>query len=316
VRDPPRSTGSELPDDFAALDFRALWKGRARTTEVEGGLVRRALGELPIDRVLELGTGDGRLSPFVRSAAAEYVGVDQSFEFLSRLRKKGAVRPSSLLIEANVFHLPLADGAATAAVLARVYNFLPDPVSALQEIARTLVPGGILVTTCNVRPSILTLVDDVRTALARRPGPRMTSMTFSRAEVVPVVPSSFPASAPTRRHFEATLRRAGYRPGEVYGSGLEDTRLTRFLPALAFLAAGVELGSAPIFPLVWRVGESGHRGAAVSLPPIASSIACPRCRRPFGPLELGPKFERACEGCGFLLRMESGILRARYVADD
>jgi SAM-dependent methyltransferase len=304
---------SELPDDFHALDFDALWRGRGRTTAVEGALVRHALGRLPTARVVELGTGDGRLSPFVLAAANEYVGVDQRFEFLQRLARRLPPPPAALLVEANIYHLPFVDAAVTASLLARVYNFLPDPVGALTEIGRTLAAGGGLVLTCSVRPSVLTLADDLRTGLSRPPGRAMRSMTFTRADVVPVVPGTFPATAPTRHYLNATLRRAGFAVGESYGSGLEDSRWSRAVPGRAFRRLGIELGSAPIFPLLWRVARWRSGATAGRLPPLAESLACPRCRRPFGPFPLNDGAERTCGECGFRVWIESGILRARYV---
>jgi SAM-dependent methyltransferase len=311
----PRSLPPEIPDDFRTLDFDRLWRGRDRTTQVESRIVLDALATLSSERVLELGTGDGRLSPFVRRRASEYVGVDQSFEFLLRLRHRLPRTSETLLVEANLYHLPFVAAMAPAALLVRVYNFLTRPGEALREIGRVLVPGGGLLLTCNPRPSTGTLIDDVRRALARRTGERMRSMTFSRADVVPVVPSGIPAVNPTRRFFRRTLREAGLRPAVTYGSGLEDFRWARRLPAQLFLSAGRELGRSPMFPLVWEVARSGPGDGAAALPPLRRSLACPRCRRPFDELDLDHDFEQPCGECGFLLRMESGILRARHVAD-
>jgi SAM-dependent methyltransferase len=307
------SRANELPDDFHALDFAALWKGRDRTTQVESRLARDALERHPLARVVELGTGDGRLSPAIRRIASEYIGVDQRIEFLRRVRSRLGTDDATLLVEANVFHLPLTPDSATAALLARVYNFLSRPVPALAEIRRVLVPGGGLVLTCNVRPSTSTLIDDFRTALGRGRGIPMRSMTFTTADVVPVVPSSFPAFAPTRRRLRRDLEAGGFTLESEFGS--EDSRVTRVLPVEMFASLGRSLGSAPIFPLVWESARNGERVPRPSLPTVERSIACPRCQVPFGELELTHDFETLCSGCGFVIRMDGGILRARYVPD-
>ncbi|MCI4325858.1 MAG: class I SAM-dependent methyltransferase [Thermoplasmata archaeon] len=309
----PTGTG-ELPSDFRTLDFGTLWRGRERTTHVEGEILATALRSLPTARVVELGTGEGRLAPVVRRVAGEYIGVDQRLAFLERLRDRARLGARSLLVEANLYHLPLIDAAATSAVLARVYNFLPDPAAALREIWRALVPGGGLVLSCSPHPSWLTIVDDFRVALARPAGTPMRSMTFSRAPVVAVHPSSFPATSPTRTFLASTVREAGFRVDRVFGTGLEDSRWTRVVPPGAFVIAGRELGAAPIFPLHWLVARTVPAEEDRPPPPLERSIACPRCRRPFGTLDLDHAFALECEQCRFPVRMERGILRARYVA--
>jgi ubiquinone/menaquinone biosynthesis C-methylase UbiE len=311
--EPSGAPRHEIPDDFRDLDFDALWKGRGRTTEVEASLTHLGLAKFPPDRVAELGTGDGRLSPFVRAMASEYIGVDQSLEFLRRARERVAPGPSSLFVEANLYHLPFVDGALSAALLARVYNFLTDPGSGLREIHRVLGADGGLVLTCNPRPSSTMLLDDVRAGLARPQGGQVASMTFARADEVPAHRSPIPAVAPTRDYLRRTVRAAGFEIVRTLGSGFEDSRLTRFLPARSFVTAGRELGSAPVFPLVWTIARPLGTPAATRRLPLGRSLACPRCRRPFGVLELDREFEEPCGGCGFRLRMTDGILRARYV---
>ena len=123
----------ELPSDFAELDFGKLWRGRERTTEVEGGIVADALRRSRRGRVLEIGVGEGRLTPFVQGGASEYVGVDQRLEFLERTRDRVRGRMPGLLIEANLYHLPLVESAVASALLIRVYNFLTAPVEALAD---------------------------------------------------------------------------------------------------------------------------------------------------------------------------------------
>lgn len=302
----------EIPDDFRRLDFDRLWKGRDRTTAVESALVAHGLGPGRVARVLELGAGDGRLTPVVRERAEEYIGLDQSFEFLQRLRRRLPAGFRGMLVEANLYHLPFVEGAVSASLLARVYNFLVRPERAVAEIGRVLTPGGRLLLTCNVRPSVGSLVDDVRVALARRRGESMRSATFSRAPVLPVAPSTFPAVAPTRSHLRATLAASGLVRAATLGSGLEDFRGIRALSPGVFLGAGVSLGRAPVFPLDWELLRRPEEGGRGPLPRLGQILACPRCRRPFGHLELGEDFSADCGSCGFRLRHEAGIVRARF----
>jgi SAM-dependent methyltransferase len=310
---PPRER--EIPDDFRTLDFGALWKGRDRTTEVESALVRSSLARFASERVLELGTGEGRLSPTARESARQYIGVDQSFEFLRRSSAGRRPDPNSLLVEANLYHLPFVDGVATAALLARVYNFLTDPSRALAEIRRTLVLGGGLVLSCHARPSAMTLIDDIRSSLDPSVDAARPILTFNRADVVPAIPSPFPAFVPTRRYLRRTIHAAGFRREGTLGSGFEDYRGARLLPARVFFGAGVSIGAAPGFPLVWEVLRNGPALGPTTVPPLASCLACPRCRRPFGAIDLAEGVSTSCPACEFEVRVEAGILRARYVAE-
>lgn len=309
-----RSSSAELPDDFRAIDFASLWKGRDRTTQVESAIVRRGLARFPVGRTMEIGSGNGRLTPAIRSLGGEYIGVDQRIEFLRQARARLPPGPGSLLIEANAYHLPLVDGAASTALLARVYNFLTRPTEALQEIRRTLIGGGGLLMSCHPRPSALTLVEDLRAATSGAAPPGRPWLTFSRAEELAVPESPFPPP-PRRAVIRRTVRAAGFLRDQTFGSGLEDSRLTRFLPAQLFLSMGTGLAAAPVFPVEWDVLRNESTNGSRVLPPLARSIACPRCRQPFGELDLSREFVRECRACDFPVRLEEGILRARYVAN-
>jgi SAM-dependent methyltransferase len=306
-------TGPELPDDFHGLDFEALWRDRKETTVVERALVREALRSFPTARAMELGAGDGRLSPAVWSVANEFVAVDQRFEFLARLRDRVPRGVPSLLVEANLYHLPFVDGAATCGLLVRVYNFLVDPIPCLREIGRVLAPEGGLAVTCNVRPSVGSLVEDLRRSVTRPAGRPATSYTFSRAPVLAVVPSPFPTVSPRRAHFRSVLADAGFRSVGRFGCGLEDFRILDRIPSRAYIAAGRRLASAPIFPLEWELVRRAGPVPAGPLPPLLESLACPRCRRPLGPVDPRQDANQPCPTCGFLVRIEDGIVRARYV---
>lgn len=314
---PPSAPGvrsREIPNDFRTLDFRRLWQGRSRTSEVESEFASRGLQRLPVDRVVEIGTGDGRLTPVVRAVARSYIGVDQNLRFLEQLRSELPRGPTTLLVEANAYHLPFVDGVASSILLARVYNFLVDPEAALVEFGRVLAPGGGVVLTCHVRPSVSSLVDDIRAGVRRPAGGPVRASTFDRSPVVAARPSEFPAWSPRRRHLRRTLEAAGFSLLARYGSGLEDFRVVRALPASVFLRAGSSFAEAPVFPLAWEVARRGPPPAGLDLPPLAASIACPRCRKGFGELPLQAEFSIDCPGCGFTVRNLDGILRARYAA--
>jgi len=97
--------------------------------------------------VADIGTGTGfviqGLAPLVRKV----YGFDESPEMLAVARRNLANFQNVELIEAPGQTLPLPDGSLDA-VFANMYlHHAPDPAAAINEMARVLRPGGILVLT-------------------------------------------------------------------------------------------------------------------------------------------------------------------------
>jgi ubiquinone/menaquinone biosynthesis C-methylase UbiE len=88
--------------------------------------------------VLDLGTGSGTLLPAIaaRAPQARVVGIDRA-EGMVRLADSSFARAV-----ADAARLPLADASVDAAVLAFMLFHLPQPAAGLQEVRRTLRPGG------------------------------------------------------------------------------------------------------------------------------------------------------------------------------
>jgi SAM-dependent methyltransferase len=305
----PRAPGSPPVPSFRTLDFERLWSGRERVTEVERAVVHELLGCGAGARTLEIGPGGGRLSLSIQEHAREYVAADVTPEFLLRVPWKDGV--SSLRLAANVYHLPFVDGAFSAVVMVRVYGFLADPSLGLGEIARVLAPGGIAIVSYNPRPSVATLVDDLKTALGRRAGVRMQSMTFTRSPVVQVRPSEFPAWSSTRGHFRVTGTAVGMEAVHEFPTGLEEYRGLRWIPTRFFLRLAHAFPSVGGFPTrfaaLLRSGSSGG-----TLPAWAEILACPACSTPFGASAVRSDNARSCSRCCRLWPSSNGILDLRW----
>lgn len=91
-------------------------------------------------RILEGGTGTGRLAVPLREAGAAVVGIDLSWGMMARQRAK---QPTAPLAQASVTALPFGEGAFDAVLTAHVLHLVPDWAAALAEFRRVLRPGGV-----------------------------------------------------------------------------------------------------------------------------------------------------------------------------
>ncbi len=135
------------------------WKDEAKVTEYVGRVGRlaaRAAGEaelvehLPerVDRVLDLGCGDGRLAALVldaRAGATEAFGLDSSAPMLDLARQRFADEPRVRLLEHDLRE-PLPDLGSFDVVTAgfAIHHLDHERKQGLfAEIARSLRPGGV-----------------------------------------------------------------------------------------------------------------------------------------------------------------------------
>ncbi|MGH6946341.1 MAG: ArsR/SmtB family transcription factor [Kiloniellales bacterium] len=139
--------------DRAAEYFRANadhWS-EIRSLYVDESEVERALRSLVLERapqrLLDLGTGTGRILEILARKVPEATGIDLSREMLAVARAKldQAGLRNCLLRHADMYQLPLADGDFDAIVLHQVLHFAEQPERVVREAARVLAPGGLLV---------------------------------------------------------------------------------------------------------------------------------------------------------------------------
>lgn len=108
-------------------------------------IVERARPIGPADRILDLGCGTGIVARTLRDrlgGGAKITGVDASAEMVAMARK---LVPDLEWHEANAMELPFADASFELVVSQQMLQFVPDPLVALREIHRVLVPGGRLI---------------------------------------------------------------------------------------------------------------------------------------------------------------------------
>ena len=101
-----------------------------------------------IGAFLDIGTGTGRLLELVAPRTARAFGVDASRDMLALARARFAehgVADRCAVRQADMYRLPLPDGAFDVVALQMVLHYAEDPAAALAEAARVLRPDGLLV---------------------------------------------------------------------------------------------------------------------------------------------------------------------------
>src|SRR5580658_1116508 len=158
--------------DYRNYDFRAVWVGRDHVDRFDRALLECALDHLDLRRTLEIGTGFGRLTPRILQGNGQYVGIDYDLGGVRDAHdaavRAGPADSHRAWFAANVYHLPFASGSFSSICMVRVHHHLADPVRALREIARVLVPGGTALITYNDRTGFRSLIHDTGVALGLR----------------------------------------------------------------------------------------------------------------------------------------------------
>ena len=104
------------------------------------------LGDDKVGQLIDIGTGTGRMLELFAGRAERALGIDRSSEMLRLARAKLSERglANAELRQADLYALPLADGAADVAIIHHVLHFAQQPGAAIAEAGRVLAPGGRL----------------------------------------------------------------------------------------------------------------------------------------------------------------------------
>jgi ArsR family transcriptional regulator len=128
-----------------AKDWDEIRSLHIAESEVEAAIAR-ALGERAIGRLVDIGTGTGRMIALFGGDALHALGVDRSPEMLrlarAKLAEAGLARAE--LRQGDMYSLPLPAGSADTVIIHQVLHFAQQPAAAVAEAARLLAPGGRL----------------------------------------------------------------------------------------------------------------------------------------------------------------------------
>lgn len=165
-----RWSGAEGPDPWTAADAARLEAVRAERaaaaeryfashakdwdelrslhiaeTEVEAA-VGRALEGRNVGRLVDIGTGTGRMLELFGRDTEQAVGIDRSPEMLrlARVKLTEAGLESAELRQGDMYSLGLPSGEADTVILHQVLHYAQNPAAAVGEAARLLAAGGCL----------------------------------------------------------------------------------------------------------------------------------------------------------------------------
>ncbi|USI72025.1 ArsR/SmtB family transcription factor [Sphingomonas morindae] len=143
-----RGAAAERYFESHAAEWDAIRSLHVAEAEVEAAIRGVVAGE-PIGRLVDIGTGTGRMLELLGPGASAATGIDRSPEMLRFARAKLARHEAAVLARAelrqgDMYALPLADRSADLVILHQVLHYAQQPGAALAEAARLLGPGGRL----------------------------------------------------------------------------------------------------------------------------------------------------------------------------
>jgi ArsR family transcriptional regulator len=114
--------------------------------EVEAALVA-LLADEPVDDLLDIGTGTGRILEVMAANVERAVGIDTSREMLAvaRVNLERAGARNCAIRQGDMYQLPVPGSSFDAVAIHQVLHYAERPARAITEAARVLRVGGRLV---------------------------------------------------------------------------------------------------------------------------------------------------------------------------
>jgi len=128
-----------------ARDWDTIRSLHVPDAAVEQSMIR-ILGRRPVDALLDVGTGTGRLLELFAPIYRRAVGIDASTAMLAvaraNLDKQGV--QNAQIRHGDIMNLPMPRDSFDVVTIHQVLHYLDDPAEAVAEAARVLRPGGRL----------------------------------------------------------------------------------------------------------------------------------------------------------------------------
>ncbi|MBW3616623.1 MAG: metalloregulator ArsR/SmtB family transcription factor [Proteobacteria bacterium] len=119
-----------------------------RSLQTDEAEVERAIsgaaGPGPFERLIDLGTGTGRMLRLLAPQARRSLGLDLSHQMLNVARAETTGLERCELRHGDILATGLPGGAADLVVVHQVLHYLGEPAAAVAEAGRLVAPGGRL----------------------------------------------------------------------------------------------------------------------------------------------------------------------------
>ncbi len=140
-----RAAAAERYFAVHAADWDELRSLHIAESEVEAA-IERTLADKDIGRLIDIGTGTGRMMELFAPRAESALGIDRSPEMLrlARVKLTEAGLDNAELRQGDMYSLPVATGAADTVIIHQVLHYAQQPAAAIAEAGRLLAPGGRL----------------------------------------------------------------------------------------------------------------------------------------------------------------------------
>lgn len=140
-----RAEAAQAYFDAHAAEWDAIRSLHVAEGEVEAAITA-LLAEAPVGRLVDIGTGTGRMIELLGDTTTSAIGIDRSPEMLrfarARIGRAGIERVD--LRQGDMYALPLDDQAADTIILHQVLHYAQAPAAAIAEAARLIGPDGRL----------------------------------------------------------------------------------------------------------------------------------------------------------------------------
>lgn len=142
----PTNSAGPAVIDYEGSDYQQrFWERGGRDYEdLAERIALRKLLPAGGRRIVELGAGFGRLADLY-GGYEQVVLLDYSRSLLRQAQRRLGDDPRFIFVAANLYELPLVNGAVDTAVMIRVMHHLADVPAALGQIQRIVAAGGAFV---------------------------------------------------------------------------------------------------------------------------------------------------------------------------
>jgi len=295
-----------LPDDvnpdnephslYEGVNYEEYWFGREKQNldKLEHVMVRKLLKNSG-RRIVDLGSGYGRLADCYLDRFSEVFLVDGSISLLQQAQKM--TKGGAVLIASDIRRLPFRDASFEAALMVRVFHHIDDSQRCLAEVNRILSRNGqFLFNFCN-KQNLERVFHWLVGEKSRNP--------FSLS-------SDNPGSTFISHHPKAvrkTLVETGFEKINYYGVGVLDklpvTGLTVLSQKLSPFFAWTKIA-----PWFFCMATTTGNKSLIEHTSISDLLQCPACRGNLIDQESGYR----CLTCGKLFPIVNGILDFRVSA--